>query len=100
MRALKLKRRPPFTTFAHRLMNTTFSVVSPLAAELLSVWRSCRRPPEFGAAIVLKFKSTFASRVRESFHFAVINVTATIENHVLNLFGKQSLGDCLADHFR
>jgi len=32
IRALKLKRRPPFTTFAHRLMNTTFSVVSPFAA--------------------------------------------------------------------
>jgi len=28
MRALKLKRRPPFTTLAHRLMNPTFSVVS------------------------------------------------------------------------
>src|ERR1700722_10363861 len=27
--ALKLKRRPPLTTFAQRLMNTTFSVVSP-----------------------------------------------------------------------
>jgi hypothetical protein len=36
MSALKLKRRPPFTTFAQRLMNTTFSVVSPLAAGVLS----------------------------------------------------------------
>src|SRR5690349_18718761 len=27
-RALKLKRRPPFTTLAERLMNTTFSVSS------------------------------------------------------------------------
>jgi len=34
--ALKLKRRPPFTTLAQRLMNTTFSVVSPLAAGVLS----------------------------------------------------------------
>jgi hypothetical protein len=28
MRALKLNRRPPFTTLAQRLMKTTFSVVS------------------------------------------------------------------------
>src|SRR5213080_3598123 len=32
MSALKLKRRPPLTTFAQRLIKTTFSVVSPPAA--------------------------------------------------------------------
>ena len=34
MRALKEKRRPPFTTLAHRLMNTTFSLNSDLSEEL------------------------------------------------------------------
>ena len=44
--ALKLKRRPPFTTFAQRLMKTTFSVVSPFAAGVLSGLRESGRLPE------------------------------------------------------
>jgi hypothetical protein len=49
--ALKLKRRPPFTTFAQRLMKTTFSVVSPLAAGVLSGLRESGRLPEVICAI-------------------------------------------------
>ena len=43
--ALKLKRRPPLTTLAQRLMKTTFSVVSPLAGGVRSVVRESLRLP-------------------------------------------------------
>src|SRR5437899_1570437 len=83
--ALKLKRRPPLTTFAQRLIKTTFSVVSPLAAGVLSVLRSGRLP---GLDIaILKFQSAFARGVGQRFHFAVENIPAAIKHHVLHFFG-------------
>src|SRR5437667_11165981 len=98
MSALKLKRRPPLTTFAQRLMNTTFSVVSPLAAELLSVWRSCRLPPALCgcAMILLKFESAVASSVCQCFHFSMIQKAATVEDDFVDFLRKKAFGDCLA----
>jgi hypothetical protein len=46
IKALKLKRRPPFTTFAQRFMNTTFSLVSPFAVDGFSCLRESGRLPE------------------------------------------------------
>src|SRR5437763_13669738 len=101
IRALKLKRRPPFTTFAQRLMNTTFSVVSPRAAEVLSVWRSRWRPPRCGSGIIyfLKFEAAFARRIGECFHFAVVKKTAAIEHDRFHFLGHQPLRDRFANLF-
>src|ERR1700704_3817787 len=93
--ALKLKRRPPFTTFAQRLMKTTFSVVSPLAAGVLSVLRSGRLPG-FDRAI-LKFQSAFACGIGQRLHFAMENIAAAIKHHVLHFFGEQFLRDRFTD---
>src|SRR5438874_4291861 len=95
--ALKLKRRPPFTTLAQRLMKTTFSVVSPFAAGVLSVLRS-NRLPGFGEAI-LKLQSAFARRICEGFHLAVEYVTTAIKDHVLHFLCQQLLRNCLANTF-
>src|ERR1700730_12099500 len=98
IRALKLKRRPPFTPFAQRLMKTTFSVVSPLAAGVLSVLRSGRLPG-FDRAI-LKFQPAAAPVVRQRFHFAMDNISAAIKHHVLSFFGEQFLRDRFTDALR
>src|SRR6185437_4487107 len=91
------KRRPPFTTLAQRLMKTTFSVVSPLAAGALSVPRS-KRLPWFGEAI-LKFQTVFARSICERFHLAVEYVTAAIKHHVLHFLCQQLLRDRLPNTF-
>src|SRR4029077_5332446 len=82
-RALKLKRRPPFTTFATRLMWTTFSfssvprsstmrlgLLGPLCAmfRLSSGW-----PSELQAAL--------ARAVCDRAHAAVIQEAIAIEHH-------------------
>src|SRR5207248_11575650 len=95
--AVKLKRRPPFTTLAQRLMKTTFSVVSAFAARVLSVPRS-NRLPGFGAGI-LKFQSAFTRGICERFHLAVEYVTAAIKHHVLHLLCQQLLRDRLPNAF-
>src|SRR5207249_1308371 len=95
--ALKLKRRPPFTTLAQRLMKTTFSVVSPFAAGALSVPRS-NRLPGFGEGI-LKFQSAFARGVGQRFHFAVEYVTAAIKHYILHFLCQQLLRDRFANAF-
>src|SRR5205814_9623008 len=80
--ALKLKRRPPFTTFAQRLMNTTFSVVSPFAAADLSTPRSGRLP-ENVCAIGLKFQSDLARRVGQRPDFALVLESAAIKHYLV-----------------
>src|SRR6266852_3017064 len=89
--ALKLKRRPPFTTFATRLIATTFSTMpSP------SRWRSppSRRPPGRWSArrfpqsrvrfrlldLASEHQSPFASAIGDGFHTSVILVAAAIEH--------------------
>src|SRR5436190_16680472 len=97
--ALKLKRRPPFTTFAQRLMNTTFSVVSPFTAGARSVLRSGRLLPVDGCAMSLELQSARASRICQSFHFALILKPATIEHHFVDLLSKRPFGNDLAHDF-
>src|SRR5262245_50493801 len=70
--ALKLNRRPPFTTFAQRFTATTFSTNS------LS-WL-CNRRTDF----LLELETGFARAVRQSFHSAVIQISAAIEGHRLD----------------
>ena len=79
-------------------MKTTFSVVSPLAAGVLSVLRSGRLPG-FDSAI-LKFQSAFARGIGQRFHFAMENIAAAIKHHVLYFFGEQFLRDRFTDAFR
>src|SRR5205814_8627287 len=95
--ALKLKRRPPFTTFAQRLMNTTFSVVSPFAAADLSAPRSGRLP-ENVCAIGLKFQSNLARRVGQRLDFALVLEPATIKHDLVDLFAECALGTLFADY--
>src|SRR5205823_3628560 len=97
--ALKLKRRPPFTTFAQRLMNTTFSVVSPFAAADLSAPRSGRLP-ENVCAIGLKFQSNLARRVGQRLDFSLVLEPATIKHDLVDLFAERALGNHFADHLR
>jgi len=54
IKALKLKRRPPFTTFAQRFINTTFSLVSPFAVDGFSCLRESGRLPEVSVIHELK----------------------------------------------
>src|SRR6476619_3296314 len=89
--ALKLKRRPPFTTLAHRLMNTTFSVVSPFAGGVRSVVRESLRLPWLPAYAILEFESAFARRVSQCFYFAVVKKSTPIENRLVDLFREQTL---------
>ena len=48
----------------------------------------------------LKFQSAFARRIRQSFHFSVINETAAIEDDFLDFLCKQTLRDRFADLLR
>jgi hypothetical protein len=98
--ALKLKRRPPFTTFAQRLIKTTFSVVSPLAAGVLSALRESDRLPVPGCAIKLKFQTAFAGRVRQNFDFPVIKKSTAVENDVVDLFREGAFRNGFADRRR
>src|SRR6266850_1745421 len=100
MRALKLNRRPPFTTLAQRLMNTTFSVVSPLAGAVRSVVRESLRLPWLPAYAILKFQSTFPRRVGQRFHFAVVKKSTTIKNRLVDILRQQTLRDQLPDFLR
>ena len=93
MSALNEKRRPPFTTLAQRLMNTTFSVVSPLAGGVRSVVRESLRLPWLPAYAILKFETALARRVGQRFYFAVVKKSTPIENRLVDLFREQTLGD-------
>src|ERR1051325_5868078 len=116
-RALKLKRRPPLTTLADRLMKTTFSDNSALAfssAVRNSVPPSVdpgrarrgprppmppRGPPRPGPAlprlksatvyllVSLEFQSALARRVRQRLDLAMIARAGAVENHTLDALG-------------
>ena len=47
----------------------------------------------------LEFKSAFACRVRQRFHFALVLKPAAIEHYFVDLFSQCALGDDLADNF-
>src|SRR5215831_11387270 len=102
-RAAKPNRRPPFTTFATRLMLTSFSVNS-----LSSRSRDCRSPsprprrsPCVRAMLTpLKVETAVAGRVGQSFHPAVKEIGAPIKYHPFNSCRSCPLGDELADGTR
>src|SRR5262249_22488558 len=75
--ALKLKRRPPLTTFATRLMEMTFSMTSLLSR--LSRSRSCLA--NFSS---LELQPALAGACRQRRDPAVITVAAAIEDDLLD----------------
>src|SRR5690606_14816402 len=75
--------RPPFTTLATRLMETTFSTSS------ISFGSICTNP----SLLVLEVQTGFSGPVRQSGHPAVINVTAAIEYHRFDTLRQGLLPD-------
>src|SRR5207248_621085 len=76
--ALKLKRRPPFTTFATRLMWTTFSFSStPWASVMMR-----RGPPEERSAIdpFSELESALARPLGDGAHAAVVEEAVAVEH--------------------
>src|SRR3972149_2266973 len=122
-------RRPPFTTLATRLMETSFSMVSssrppssrprprpsprsrPPPPRPRPSPRPLRRGPEGGAdgpagvSVIsaipahLKIKPAFAGGFGQGFDPAVIKITAAVEHHPLHAGGDRALGDQFS-HFR
>src|SRR5262245_52654104 len=89
--AEKLKRRPPFTTLATRLMWITrsFSLSSSICSNAM------RESPNFCEK--LKFEPALARRVGEGADAAVVEVTVAIEDDPIDFLGETNLGDQRAD---
>src|SRR5207302_2719970 len=85
--ALKEKRRPPLTTLATRFSETIFSCRSPPRSSR----RSMRIP-------ISEPQTTLASRLCERAHSAVIQISAAIEDHLIDTDGTRTFGDRLAHH--
>src|SRR5690606_34504447 len=85
---LKLKRRPPFTTFAQRLIATTFSWYSLLISS----------PPWWGPRelLGLKFKASLPSCFGHGFHATMIQITTTVEYDLFDSLFDGPLGNELA----
>src|SRR5436309_12335097 len=80
--ALKLKRRPPFTTFATRLMWTTFSFSStPWASVMMR-----RGPPEERSAIYpfSELESALARALGHGAHAAVVEEAVAVEHDLVD----------------
>src|SRR3989442_9936807 len=80
--ALKLKRRPPFTTFATRLMWTTFSFSSTPRASVMMR----RGPPEERSAMgpFSELESALARPVGDGAHAAVVEETVAVEHDLVD----------------
>src|SRR5437867_6868 len=93
--AAKPNRRPPFTTLATRLIETSFSTKSPSSRS-----RSRSRPPRspFSPRAIcfsiplLECQSALASAVGKRLYAPVIEITAAIENHRLDSGRLRSFG--------
>src|SRR6185437_3152646 len=101
--AAKPKRRPPFTTFATRLMETSFSTNSLSALS----FRSRSRPPRcsllFSPRAIpapLEIQAGFARGFGQRTDPAVINVRAAIETDIDDARRLGALGDQTADDLR
>src|SRR5439155_9161261 len=114
--ALKLKRRPPLTTLAERLMNTTFSFRSlpSLPSDPLSVeseglprrppgppWRPPPRRPGwklvfsatmFSWFLELKLQSCFARRIGQRFYFSVKLGPTPVKDHSFDALASGCFG--------
>src|SRR5438874_8680636 len=104
--AAKPKRRPPFTTLATRLMLTSFSVNS-----LSSRSRPCRSPSRprrspcvracvRAMPIPSEIETALAGGIGQGFDPAVKQISAAIENDLLDPGRFGSLGHQLADGAR
>src|SRR5690606_6391547 len=90
--ALKLKRRPPFTTFATRLMWMTRSVRS--SSELGSMISCC------AMKCLSEAQARLAGRVGERLDAPVIEEAVPIEDDLLDALLLARLGDGLAHRLR
>src|SRR5579871_4001469 len=109
--AAKPKRLPPLTTFATRLMWTSLSTNS-LSRSSRSLLRS--RPPRSRSPamvpileaqgpcprVILEAQSALARGIRERLDAAVIEVTATIEDHLSHSIFHGALGEQFSDRLR
>src|SRR5579862_3332732 len=102
-RAAKPKRRPPFTTFATRLMWTSLSTnsLSRSSRSPRCSLRPRRSPPPLPSSrAILELQAAFAGGVSERLHAPMIDVAAAIEHDLLDALGQGALGDLLADGCR
>src|SRR5206468_444479 len=91
-RCAKLKRRPPFTTFAQRLMWMTLSSNSESSSRPRPIcWLG------FITFSCLEFQSTFTSSIGQCLDASVIDVTAAVENDGGDLLSECALSDHLAE---
>src|SRR5687768_7196636 len=79
--ALKLKRRPPLTTFATRLIWTTFSSRLSLVGSIRAMCYSA-----------LQVEAALAGALGERANPPVVLVTAAVEDHGLHAGGLGALG--------
>src|SRR6266850_2353563 len=92
---------PPLTTLVTRLIETTSSLRLRRLASIFffiaimsypAFWRPMRTPWE-----TLEVETCFAGCVGEGFYAAVVEVAATIEDHLLDALLFRALGDELAN---
>src|SRR5947199_3203790 len=98
--AAKPKRRPPFTTFATRLMPTSFSVNS--LSSRSRGWRSPSpplRPSRCVRAIgsLSEIQTALAGGIGQGLDPAVIEIGAAVENDPLDPRRLGALGEQFAD---
>src|SRR5262249_54068354 len=96
--ALKLKRRPPFTTFATRLIWTTFSLSSTPRSSTMRRWLP---PPICAIARVSsELEAALAGAVRHGAHAAVVQESVAVEDDLGDALLLAAAGDEQADLLR
>src|SRR5206468_11754805 len=90
--AVNENRRPPLTTLATRLMDTTRSVSS---STLGSIFASATH-----YLLSLKSQSASAGRVGKRLHPPMVPVASAVEHHPVDPAGLGLLGEELADRLR
>src|SRR5579864_5007418 len=98
--AAKPKRLPPLTTFATRLMPTSFSVNS--LSSRSRGWRSPSPPlrpsrPVRAIGALSEIEPALAGSVGQGLHSAVIHITAAVEDDALDPGRLGAFGQRLAD---
>src|SRR5580698_11118213 len=101
-RAAKDMFLPPLTTLVTRLMETTSSLRLRRFASIfffiaIMSYIQLSGGPLMGAVRTLEIQSGFAGCVSEGLYTAVIQITATIEDHLLDALLLSALCDQLAD---
>src|SRR5882762_10071061 len=91
--AVNENRRPPFTTLATRLMDTTRSFSSSTFG---SIFASATR----SSFLCLKDQAASSGCVGEGLHASVVHVAAAIEHHALDTLRLRLLGQEFPDQLR